>query len=66
MIGWAPQYLVEDLITCVPVAPTMTAKVARINADSAPLNQRYLIEYVGRAPEGKQPMSTPDFKPLLD
>ena len=66
MIGWAPRYLVEDLITCVPHAPELSARIARINADAAPLNQRILIDYTGRAPKGTQPMSTPDFKPLLD
>jgi hypothetical protein len=66
MIGWAPRYLVEDLINCVPHAPELSAKVARINVDAAPLNQRILIDYSGRAPKGTQPMSTPDFKPLLD
>jgi hypothetical protein len=66
MIGWAPRYLVEDLIRCVPQAPELTAKVARINADAAPLNQRILIDYHGRAAGGAEPMSTPDFAPLLD
>jgi len=66
MIGWAPRYLVDDLIHCVPNAPELSAKVARINAAAAPLNQRILIDYAGRAPKGTQPMSTPDFKPLLD
>lgn len=66
MIGWAPRYLVEDLINCVPNAPELSARVARINTDAAPLNQRILIDYAGRAPKGTQPMSTPDFKPLLD
>jgi len=66
MIGWAPRYLVEDLINCVPHAPELSARIARINTDSAPLNQRILIDYKGRALKGTQPMSTPDFKPLLD
>ena len=66
MIGWAPRYLVDDLINCVPQAPELTARVARINADAAPLNQRILIDYAGRAPKGTQPMSTPDFKPLME
>jgi len=66
MIGWAPRYLVDDLIQCVPHAPELSAKVARINVDAAPMNQRILIDYKGRAPQGTQPMSTPDFKPLLD
>ncbi len=66
MIGWAPRYLVDDLIKCVPHAPELSARVARINVDTAPLNQRILIDYSGRAPEGEQPMSTPDFKPLME
>jgi len=66
MIGWAPRYLVEDIIKCVPAAPTLSAKIARINDEVSPLNQRILIDYTGRAPKGEEPMSTPDFKPLLD
>jgi hypothetical protein len=66
MIGWAPRYLVEDLVTGAPNAPALEAKVARMNDEAAPLNQRILIDYSGRAPSGKQPMSTPDFTPLLD
>jgi len=66
MIGWAPRYLVEDIILCVPGAPRLSAQVARINAVAAPLNQRILIDYAGCAAKGTQPMSTPDFKPLLD
>lgn len=65
MIGWAPRYLVEDLITCAPIAPELSARVARINTEEAPLNQRILIDYTGRTPQGKQPMSTPNFTPLL-
>lgn len=66
MIGWAPRYLVDDLINCVPFAPELTAKVGRINLNQAPLNQRILIDYHGRAPRGVEPMSTPDFKPLVE
>ena len=66
MIGWAPRYLVEDLVTGVPNAPKLSARVARINDVAAPLNQRILIDYSGRAPVGQQPMSTPDFTPLFE
>lgn len=65
MIGWAPRYLVADLISCVARAPELSAVVARINQEPAPVNQRILVEYTGRAPAGTQPMSTPDFAPLL-
>lgn len=66
MIGWAPRYLVADLLNCVPLAPELTAKVARINEATAPLNQRFLIEYTGRCLGGGEPMATPDFRPLMD
>jgi hypothetical protein len=66
MIGWAPRYLVEDLVRCVPSAPELSAHVAKINPDAAPYNQRILIDYAGRAPEGHEPMTTPDFQPLIN
>lgn len=66
MIGWAPRYLVEDLISAVPNAPELTAEVARVNLDGAPSNKRILIDYTGRVPKDHEPMSTPDFRPLLD
>lgn len=65
MVGWAPRYLVHDLIHCVPNAPVLSARVAKINLLEAPLNQRIMIDFTGRAPEGEQPMSTPDFQPLV-
>lgn len=66
MIGWAPRYLVADILNCVPNAPDVSARIVRINSSEAPLNQRLMIEYTGRAARGEQPMSTPDFIPLLD
>ena len=66
MIGWTSRYLVDDLINCVPNAPELYAQVARIDVDAAPLNQRILINYAGRGAIGTQPLSTPDFKPLME
>ncbi|MDB6150118.1 MAG: hypothetical protein JWQ44_1566 [Chthoniobacter sp.] len=66
MIGWAPRYLVDDLISSVPNAPELSAKVARVNLEGAPLNQRILIDFTGRAPKDREPMSTPDFRPLIE
>ena len=66
MIGWAPRYLVEDLINCAPNLTEILASIARINVESAPLGQRYLIDYHGRAHSGTQPMSTLDFRPLTE
>lgn len=65
MIGWAPRYLVEDLVRCVPYAPELSAVIAKINPEAAPFNQRILIDYAGRAPEGHEPMTAPDFQPLV-
>lgn len=66
MIGWSPRYLVEDLVRCVPFAPELSARVGRVNSDDAPFNQRVMIDYTGRMPEGHEPMSTPDFQPLVN
>lgn len=66
MIGWAPRYLVEDLVRCLQYdAPELSVKVAKVNPEAAPFNQRILIDYTGRAPGGYEPMTTPDFQPLL-
>jgi len=65
MVGWAPRYLVEDLVKCIPMAPEIEATVAKVNAEHAPLNQSLLVEYSGRAPENYHLMSTPDFSPLV-
>lgn len=65
MVGWAPRYLVDDLITCIPNAPEIEATVVKVNHGYAPLNQSILIEYSGRATEGYELMATPDFTPLI-
>ncbi len=66
MIGWAPRYLVGDLVTCIPNAPEIEASVAKVNLGHAPVNQSLLIEYSGRAPKGHALMSSPDFSPLIE
>lgn len=65
MVGWAPRYLVEDLITCIPKAPEIDATVVKVNGGHAPLNQSLLIEYSGRAPDTCHLMSSGDFSPLV-
>ena len=66
MVGWAPRYLVEDLIKCIPNAPEIEATIAKVNSGPAPLNQSLLVEYSGRAPDNYDLMSSPDFSPLVD
>ena len=65
MVGWAPRYLVEDLVTCITKAPEIEATVVKVNHLHAPLNQSILVEYSGKAPESHLLMSSPDFTPLI-
>lgn len=64
MIGWAPRYLVPDIISCVPAAPALEARIIRLNPPPAPANRRVLVELTGKLPPGADPMSGPDFRPL--
>lgn len=65
MIGWAPRYLVEDLVAAIAISPgDYGAKVVRINPAPAPSKQRLLVELVGRWPN-YEPMSKGDFEPLV-
>ncbi len=66
MVGWAPRYLVEDLVTCIPAAPDIEVTVVKVNHRHAPLNQSVLVEYSGKAPKNHVLMSSPDFMPLTD
>lgn len=63
MIGWAPRYLVEDLMKAFSQAPEdIKAKVVRINPAPAPAKLRVLIELKGRWPSNYEPMSSEVFK----
>ena len=65
MIGWAPRYLVEDLVAAIAEGPSkFGAKVVRINRQTILLKQRVLIEMYGCWDE-YEPMSSEDFKPLV-
>lgn len=65
VIGWAPRYLVSDLVHAIANSPSeYTAKVVRVNLAPAPVMQRLLIELTGRWPN-YQPMSSDDFEPLV-
>jgi hypothetical protein len=64
MIGWAPRYLVGDLVAAIARAGGhYAAHVVRINPMPAPSKQRVLIELRGNWPD-YEPMSGPDFQPL--
>ncbi len=65
MIGWAPRYLVADLVAAMAEGPgRYGAKVVRINSQTVLLEQRVLIEIQG-CWNKHEPMSSEDFKPLV-
>jgi hypothetical protein len=66
MIGWAPRYLVKDLFQAICESPNdIRATVVKVNPAPAPTKQRILIEIKGRWANNYEPMSTPEFQPLL-
>jgi hypothetical protein len=67
MLGWAPRYLIKDLILALMEQPfDVTAKVIKVNPEPAPAKQRVLIELDGQLPESHKPMSTAEFVPLVN
>lgn len=65
VIGWAPRYLVDDLVTAMAHSRgEYAAKVVRINPSPAPSRQRLLVELSGEWPD-YEPMSESDFEPLV-
>jgi hypothetical protein len=64
MIGWAPRYLVQDLIAGINEHPMVSAKVVRVNEHGAPLARRILIELTGTLPASFEPMSGAQFRLL--
>ena len=61
-LGWAPRYLVPDILNAVEESPQITAHVVRVNDIGVPLNRRILIELAGNLPPNVEPMSGPDYK----
>lgn len=65
LIGWAPRYLVNDLVHAITGSPgDYSARVVRVNPVPAPSKQRLLVELQGRWPD-YEPMTTGDFEPLI-
>lgn len=65
VIGWAPRYLVRDLVNAISKAPgEYKARVVRVNPVPAPSKQRLLVEFCGQWPMNYEPMATDDFQPL--
>ncbi len=66
MIGWAPHYLVADLMAAMAESPGQyKAHVVRVNPLPEPSKQRLLVELSGYLGD-HEPMSSKDFKPLVD
>lgn len=65
MIGWAPRYLVRDLIDVINEHPEVSAAVVRVNEFGAPLARRILIELKGKLPADYEPMSSPPFQLIV-
>ena len=64
VVGWAPRYLVADLVKAVAESPEYSAQVVRVNPQPAPSKQRVLIQMRGSWDE-HEPMSGPEFRPLV-
>lgn len=65
MIGWAPRYLVSDLVAAIAKAPgDYQAQVVKVNPIPAPSKQRVLVELRGHWPD-HDPMTTDEFRPLV-
>ena len=66
VLGWAPRYLVADLLHAVAAAPAeIEARVLRVNPEPAPHNQRVLVELSGHFAADYVPMNGMDFQPLV-
>ena len=67
MIGWTPHYLVNDFVKTIDKSLKFySAKVVRVNPMPVPSNRRVLVEMQGRWDAGYEPMSGPDFAPLVE
>ena len=66
VIGWAPRYLVRDLVEAMAHAPgDYCAHVVKVNPVPASSKQRVLIELSGHWPQDHEPMSSDEFQLLL-
>ena len=67
MIGWAPRYLVDDLVKAMAHAPSdFGARVVKVNPVPALPTQRVLIELNGHWPNDHEPMTADEFQLLSE
>jgi len=66
ILGWAPHYLVSDLLNAISERPEVTARVIRVNQEGVPPYRRILVEFGGTLPENVEPMSDRRFQLIVD
>ncbi len=64
VIGYAPRYLAEDLAVTKPSAEVQ-AQVVRVNPPQTPASRRVLVQVSGTW-DKHEPMSGPDYRPLVE
>ena len=65
MIGWAPRYLVGDLVEAMAHAPSeYRARVVKASAGSLLYRKSVLVELSGRWPDEYRPMSSKNYRLL--
>lgn len=66
VLGWTPRYLVADLLNALASDPAkVRARVVQVNLPPAPHNQRVLIEFEGKLPEGMRLMESRPYQPIV-
>lgn len=61
-VGWAPRYLVGDILSACGKSTDVNARVVRVNDTSVPIDRRVLVEFSGQFPSSVDPMSESDFQ----
>lgn len=64
-VGWAPRYLVKDLLKTSADFQRIKATVIKVNTSEVPVNRRVLIEFQGHLPANIEPMTDNEFQPIV-
>ncbi len=65
-VGWAPRYLVADLLKSLADVSKIRATVVKVNPGDVPVNRRVLVEFQGNLPADVHPMTGEQFQPIAD
>lgn len=66
ILGWAPHYLVSDLLHAIFENPLVRATVLRVNQHEVPSFRRILVEFGGTLPANFKPMSSKRFQLIAE